>query len=1192
MRTRLAALLVLLLGVSGASADDLERAFMHPPDSARPWVYWFWLNGNITREGITADLEAMERAGIGGVLIMEVDQGAPLGPVAFASPEWRDLFRHVVTEAHRLGLEVNMNNDAGWTGSGGPWVRPEHAMQKLTWSETAAEGSGVFEGTLPAPPTVAGYYQDVAVLAFPTPAPYRIDNIEAKAAFTTHGDAGRQPVPRGAAIPRGRVVDLTSRMRPDGGLRWDVPEGRWTILRIGHTPTGATNAPSPQSGRGLECDKLSNEAMDAFFAGFMAKLVADVGPLAGKTLVATHIDSWEVGSQNWSPRFREEFRRRRGYDPLPLLPIATGRLVESPEFSERFLWDLRMTVSDLVHDHYAGRLAELARRHGMRLTIEAYGGPCDDLPYAGRADEPMAEFWIGGGAMNTAKEMSSAAHVYGKRVVGAEAFTATDAERWLEHPGSIKSLGDRAFCEGINRFVFHRYAMQPWRSYRPGMTMGPWGIHYERTNTWWEQTGAWHRYLARCQHLLRQGLFVADILALRREDSPLGSGHRERHGYDYDECSAEALLTRARVKEGRIVFPDGMSYGVLVLPHSAAMTPILLRRVRDLTAAGATVIGEPPSRSPSLQGYPGCDAEVRELAAELWAGCDGKETRERRFGKGRVVRGRTPEDVLAGMGVPPDFTADRMLRFIHRRVGTTDLYFVANAARSACNPVCAFRVTGKLPEVWHPETGAREPAASFEEGAGVTRVRLRLEAGESLFVVFRRSSRGADPVVKLFGDGKDLWAPVSRPPIVVKKAVWGAAGRTRDVTGVIREMVDDGRRAFVVASLVETCGDPAPMVLKTLRVQYRVAGEERTATATDPETVRIGRAEDAGRKIEVLRALWGPPGDEDRFKDVTAQVRRVLASGVQSFQVASLVSEGDPAPNVVKTLRVDYEVEGRPLAASATDPEVITFELPGDVEPPIRLECRVERGPRWLSATVPGFLPLSPLAAGRAPLRLRTWAVVREPAAYTAVTRSGRKLAFDGFGAQLVAVAGPWEVRFEPGGGAPVSVTLDRLLSWHEHSDPGVRFFSGAATYRTSFEVAKEAVSAGRRLTLDLGDVRVVADVAVNGRPLGTLWRAPYRVDVTGLLRAGRNTLEVKVANLPVNRMIGDESLPEDSPRRPNGTLAAWPEWVREGKPSPTGRQTFTSWRLWRKSDPLQPSGLLGPVRLLSEPVATSKAPG
>ncbi len=512
---------------TATSLGGLAAQFATPPGSARPWVYWFWLNGNITKVGITADLEAMQRAGIGGVLIMEVDQGAPLGPVAFAGPKWRGLFQHVCREADRLGLEVNMNNDAGWCGSGGPWITPAMSMQKMVWTEQSVKGPRPFDGPLAQPQKVADYYGDISVLAFPTPAgKARIAKVNVKSALDweafSAAPATFARLPAAEVIDAAKIVDLTARCR-GGRLAWDVPPGDWTVLRMGHTSTGKDNHPAPASGRGLECDKLSPAAADAMFAGLMAKLAADVGPLAGKTLVATHIDSWEVHSQNWTPLLRQEFQKRRGYDPYRFLPVVTGRVVDSLEVSERFLWDLRQTIAELLNENYAGRFAELARRHGMRLTIEAYGdGPYDDLSYGGRADEPMGEFWSWayGGAAESCTEMASAAHVYGKPILGAESFTASDQEKWQGYPGYIKGLGDWAFCEGINRFVFHRYAMQPWLDRRPGMSMGPWGLHYERTETWWEQSRPWHEYLARCQYLLRQGLFVADICYLEPENAP------------------------------------------------------------------------------------------------------------------------------------------------------------------------------------------------------------------------------------------------------------------------------------------------------------------------------------------------------------------------------------------------------------------------------------------------------------------------------------------------------------------------------------------------------------------------------------------------------------------------------------------------------------------------------------------------
>jgi len=1071
----LALLLALAMGWRSAAAEEpsLDRGFLKPPASARPWVYWFWLNGNITREGITADLEAMKRAGIGGVLIMEVNQGAPVGPVAFMSAQWRELFKHVVSEAQRLGLEVNMNDDAGWNGSGGPWIKPEQSMQKVVWSETSLEGPRRFNGKLPQPPTVAGFYRDIAVWAFPATGGYRIAGIQGKALYKRQGmsPAAHEKLPPEMVIAPARMTDLSAKMDKNGDLAWDVPAGKWTVMRFGHTSTGARNHPAPASGTGLECDKLSREGIEAHFAAMMGKLIADVGPAAGKTLVATHVDSWENGAQNWTARMREEFQKRRGYDPLPYLPAFAGRVVASLEVSERFLWDLRQTVTDLVVDNYAGHLEKLAQKHGLRLSIEAYGGPCDDMTYAGRADEPMSEFWIGGGAFGTCKEMASAAHTYGKPILGAESFTANSHERWLEHPATIKTLGDKAFCEGVNRFVFHRYAMQPWLNYKPGMTMGPWGLHYERTETWWEYSLPWHEYLARCQFLLRQGLFVADICCLQPEEAPQGFHGYRRSGYDFDNCTAEVVLTRMSVKDGRLVLPDGMSYRLLVLPNVPTMTPRLLRKIKELAEAGATVVGPRPVRSPSLTNYPKCDEEVKRLADELWAGCDGKKVQEHACGKGRIVWGPTPEQTLAKMGLPPDFAAGPLVRWIHRSVGGTEIYFVASGSQQPTEAVCTFRVSGKLPELWQPETGQIERAPVFDEAHGRTRIPIRFEPSGSLFVVFRPATRRGDPVVSVARDGLPI-QPSARP----------------------------------------------------------------------------------NAKIVIVKAVYGVLADPRRTRDVRAKLQALVDGGELTFQVARMAKGDDPAYGIVKTLIVDYTANGKPLQVRGQDPQTIGL-IAGVPEP----MAEVHRD-----------------ANGQ--LRLEAW----KPGRYELKTASGRALRAEA--RELpppLEIAGPWELHFPPNSGAPKQVALDKLASWSKHADPGVRYFSGTATYVKTLNVPPTMLGNNRRLYLDLGRVQVMASVRLNGKTLATVWKPPYRVQITHAAKAGKNALEVSVVNLCPNRMIGDEELPEDSARNPNGTLRGWPQWVLEGKPSPTGRHTFTTWRLWKKGSPLRESGLLGPVRLV-----------
>ncbi len=967
-----------------AAGTEIEAYFRSPPAQARPWVYWFWLNGNITREGITADLEAMNRAGIGGMVIMEVDQGTPAGPVAFMSDQWRELFKFMIGEAGRLGLEVNMNNDAGWNGSGGPWVPLDKAMQVVVTSETPVTGGKRFEDALPQPKTNEGYYRDIAVQALPTPpTDYRIDNFAFKAVATGRAARGGQAPPANSAdylVPGDRVVDLTAKMDKAGRLTWDAPPGKWTVIRFGHTFTGAKSHPAPATGAGPECDKLSKEGIEAQFNGMIGKLIKDVGPAAGKTLVSTHVDSWEVGSQNWTARMREEFRKRRGYDMMRFLPVMTGRPVDSIDVSERFLWDLRQTVSELLAENYIGHLRELAHAGGLRLSMESYTTPANDMEVANYVDEPICEFWWpdGGWVYWSVKAMASAAHGNNRPIVGAEAFTAGKLERWQAHPAVIKAVGDRAFCDGVNRMIVHRFAMQPWLDRRPGMMMGRWGLHYERTQTWWEQATAWHEYLARCQYMLRQGRFVADVMDLQPEEPMSRCGQLGLSGYDYDAYSPSLFLKDVSVRDGKLTLPHGMQYRLLLLPETRSMTLPMLRKIKGLVEAGAVALGNPPQRTPGLEGYPKADAELKELAAALW-GTDAA-VKDRAVGKGRVLRGMKPEEALALLGVGQDFSASRGLRWIHRSADGMEIYFVACDDDKPVQAVCTFRQSGKSPELWDPETGRIMPVRYYQEKNGQTSVPIGFEPSGSVFVIFRKEP----------------------------------ADKARRVVSVKR----DGQAIVPAAA--------------------------------------------ASPAIDLVGGLAWQPGS--------------------------------------------YVVE-------TADGKSRQFKI-GPMPPPL-------------------------------------------------------------------AIDGPWLVNFDPNWGGPKSITMDKLASWSKSAVPGVKYYSGTATYDKKITIPREMLGKQRRVYLDLGTVAVMARAELNGKDLGVLWKPPYRVEITGAVQAGENSLVIAVTNLWPNRMIGDEQLPEDCTRNPNGTVKEWPKWLEEGKPSPAGRYTFSTWKLWGKGDGLLESGLLGPVRIL-----------
>ena len=1343
MKRLLILIALLILGLSGPvpaapQSGNLAAGFAAPPQTAKPWVYWFWSDGNITREGITADLEAMKRTGIGGVLIMEVDQGPPKGPARFMGPQWRELFKFVLQEAACLGIEVNMNNDAGWCGSGGPWITPANSMQKVVWTESFVKGPASVQNVLPRPEAVMDYYDDIAVIAFPSPAgegqriadaqpkvtsnlkqgfdgarlidgdpstavvfpapergrPYTIQFEFAKpyparhlgltipvaarqgyiggiqtstdgaqwrplAAFNQNGggvasfapteskfyrivfnsittttltnlrvcdialdmseriegftaksglgvtafDPDVKPVGPEATVDPAQVIDLTSKMDGSGRLNWAAPEGRWTVLRLGHTSTGKDNHPAPEEGRGLECDKLSTAGITSQFDGLVKKLLEDSGPDAHKTMTYTHIDSWEVGCQNWTTAMREEFKTRRGYDLFPFLPAMTGRVVASAEASERFFWDLRRTISELLNDYYADGLRRLAHDHGMKLSIEAYsGGPFDSYSYSGRCDMPIGEFWTGRPIHASLKPMAAGGHIYGNPIIAAESFTASNTDgRQKNHPGSIKALGDQAFCAGINRFIFHRYSLQPWvKPVRaPGMTMGPWGLEYERTATWWEQSTAWHDYLARCQFMLQQGLFQADLLYLMGEEGFNAIRGREQMvppvpaGYDYDQCAPEVILNRTRVRNGRLAVQGGMSYRVLVLPSAGVMTPELLAKIKELVEAGAVVVGAPPLKSPSYVSYPRCDEQVKALAAALWGDCNGKTVTEHACGKGKVYWGVTLDTVLRGQRLAPDYafqTADPAPAFsaIHRAVDGSHVYFVANGAPRPVQAVCSFRVRGLRPELWHPDTGVIEPVLVYKADRSGVRVPIRFDPSGSVFVVFRKDA-AAEPgsVTQVALEGKPLL-----------DTAW-----KRQTSAAIADNNANVSNTFTIAAWV------APEIATSLHRQSKT-----------------GTVNSINRRNDLVfpapgHEIYAPPGQKYATDQTCAGIA-VGTNGVAVYEhgdsilapvlvapaaltakthlavvyqdgVPSLYLNGKFIKKGLKTGRTVHPATGVSHARGVTP---FKGECTGLRQINKALTAReIGRLMRQTSTDAVVVPPLPPVLTRNAAGTLQAAAALA--GRYTLQTADGKTLQAEAPAPAVQALEGPWEVSFPPNLGAPPKITLEKLASWSEHPEAGVKYFSGTATYRKTFSVDQAAMGKPQSaIVLDLGDVQVSARVRLNGRELGILWKKPYRMDVTQALRSGENKLEVEVVNLWINRLIGDEQLPEDAvfkiENRARGeVLAEYPKWLQEGKPSPTGRITFKTWKHYGKDDPLVPSGLLGPVRLEIQKVFAFPAP-
>ena len=552
-------------------------------------------------------------------------------------------------------------------------------------------------------------------------------------------------VPDSDCVALESIVDLTARLdAASGRLRWDAPQGRWRILRIGYTTTGSQNS-AAGGAQGLECDRFSPAAARLQFDSWFGLALQKVGPqAAGKLLHVLHVDSWEAGSQNWSPEFAAGFTRLRGYELLPYMAVLTGVPVTSADVSERVLLDVRRTINDLMQAGFYEPLAQLAHEHGCLFSAEPPSPtfPCDGLQHYAQVDWPMGEFWLRTPRNDKPTDIKDAvcgARLYGKRFAAAEAFTQS-LMQWDEHPFTFKALGDGKYCAGINRFMLHVYAHQPWLDRAPGMTLSGIGTFFSRTQTWWRPGRAWFDYLRRCQALLQEGQAVAEICYFTGENIPARSLLPRQlsvplpDGYAYDCINRDALLHLTEVHDGWIVLKSGARYRVLVLPDDVLMTQEVALKLRDLVRAGAMVVGPRPERSPSLMGFPGCDGVVREVAEELW-------------GKGRIGSSKSLDTLLAKLALPPDFVAKSAtpVLWTHRRGAGWDLYFLSNPSDSALDITASFRITGRQPQLWHPDRGQVETPPS-RVVAGRTVVPLSLDPAGSVFVVFGAAARTAQPV--------------------------------------------------------------------------------------------------------------------------------------------------------------------------------------------------------------------------------------------------------------------------------------------------------------------------------------------------------------------------------------------------------------------------------------------------------------
>ncbi len=1135
----------ILLLVSACQQKQLvyQNEIVSPEESAKPWVFWYWMHGAVTKDAITSDLEAMAEAGLGGAYIFAIRE-VPDPPIFEPSvrtmtPEWWGMVKHAMREADRLGLKLGMNSCDGFTTAGGPWITPEMSMQKVVWADTVVTGGKSFDAKLPQPEMFENYYRDLAVFAYPAPdgagessfvtvpevttslngreaqflakkgnakvflssekcwiqytfkkpftcrsitigtgwnnyqsnrliieisddgmnfhpvgrlvpprtgwqdldanSTHQINPVTSRYYRFVYDPEGSEPgaediddakwkpalkilgielsgeskihqfegksgviwriskrtneeqLPASMCIDKNKLKDITANLQPDGSLKWDVPAGKWVILRMGHTSNGHKNYVGGD-GMGLECDKLNPEVVKIQFDKWFGEAFRQIGAdLAGKVLKRFHVDSWECGSQNWSPVFMDEFQRRRGYEILPYLPVMAGIPIKNADFSERVLSDIRQTISELMVDNFYTTMAEKAHEKGCQLSSESVAPimVSDGMLHFREVDLPMNEFWLRSPSHDKPNDMLdaiSAAHIYGKNIVQAESFTEIRLD-WDEHPGMMKTVADRNFALGVNRMVFHVFTLNPWKDRKPGMTVDKVGTYFQRDQTWWNPGKAWISYITNCQRQLQQGKPVVDIAVFTGEETPrrailpdrlvkvlpgiFGQKRVEQErvrlqnagipirelprdvktqvnmadpenwvdpmrGYAYDSFNRDALLNLARVENGRIVLPGGVNYGLLVVPGTLKMSPNggemmsieVAQKLLDLAKKGATlIITERAQRTPGLQAGSVADHKLKEVLDELFSG---EKT--------------TVTDTSGG-------------QFIYWKKGNGRI------------------IQGPYEAATFNELGIQKDFQACDEGGN--------QAGS---------------------------------------LAWNHRSEVqKDIYFVANQM---GKKRMLVLS-------------------FRIEGKT-------PELY-------------------------------------------------------NPVTNVTRSCAQWKTENGQTKLTYRFEPNESLFVIFRDGE------TQSGSGKNWIEAR------------------------------------------------SVMNIEGHWSVQFDPAFGGPAKpVTFTELTDWSKNTDGQIRFYSGTAIYRKTFQWDKNKTD-GEAFWLELGSFANIAEVKLNGQSCGICWTDPFHVRISNALKQGENKLEIAVTNTWANRLIGDNDLPENK-------RIVW---------------TTAPYRLAGK--PLLKAGLFGPVAISME---------
>ncbi|MGJ8691815.1 MAG: glycosyl hydrolase [Thalassotalea sp.] len=1090
--------------VTEAATSPLTQGFSSPTAAYKPLTWYHVMNGNMSKVGLTKDLESMAEVGIGGTILFNVGLNMPKGDVIFNSDTHLDMIGHMAAESKRLGLSFSLHNCDGWSSSGGPWITPELSMKKVTWSETVVAGGNV-NIKLREPTSLKNYYRDVAVLAYPSmdtelwdaqqkptitasdekfdikvvsdhditgystinaksndpvwlqfaydkPTTVRFANLKLrfgkklKYSFHTSDDGvtftkqfnmpvrrpgkmrweldeafegitakyfrivanksinvheahlsatprmanflGRSSTARNdysklpaiGSVNQQHIIDpksirnLTADLAEDGTLHTQLPEGNWTIMRFGYTSTGVNNTPPTLEGRGLEVDKFSRSAFKVHYDAYVTDVVNKVKEVAPNAMQSLQIDSYEVGGQNWTQGYEQQFKEKYGYDLVPFLPLFAGKFVESSTTSEAVLWDTRDLNNHLAVENYYGYFTELAEQDNLTTYIEPYGfGPFNDVDVASKASIPMGEFWLKKNIYMIASS-TSAGHIYNKNIISTESFTASPEVNWHFNPASAKFDGDKTWALGVNQFVFHRFVHQANTQVAPGMTMERWGSHFDRIQPWWNTAGKdWFTYISRGQYLLRQGQPVSDVLWYVGDAAPTTCPDKDSllkqqlPAYiNYDCINRDKLQTELSYHNGRLQLDHGVQYKILKLNNHDTLYYESVEKIYQLAKQGAVIVGDPIKKLAGTNITAKQQKSFNEMVSFIWS----QDNTYQKAQWHKIYQDQKFNYDLRVVG------KDKLF-YSHRKTATEDIYFVFNDSNKPALLDAQFNVSGKIPELWDARTGTSQRMAAFSHKDGLTDFAFRLAPNESKFVIFKESST------------------------------------------------------------------------KVKKVDPQVVREQNVSFVYD---------------------------DNNNIKLISAE-------------------------NGLVKLKIDGEKRNVPVN-NTKSPQTLT---------------------------------------------------------------------------------GSWQVTFDKFYGLDKTTTFDTLINWKDASDKSIQSYSGIASYKKQFYISTESLTKDASVFLDLGKLSDTAQVFINGQEVGSVWIAPFTLEVSGYLKSGNNELVVNVASSWINRLITDEAYPDNSGIWDNkgNYVKQMPDWYLQNKPLPKGqRSSFTTYKFVNKDDALVESGLLGPVTL------------